>query len=273
MQFLYADGADAHFMDTGVLRADRGRRRHGRRSRCAGSSRAARSTCCSSTTSRPTSSCRARSTSRSPRPSPGLRGDTRLGRRHQARDARDRRDDPGAAVRRTSASASAWTPAPANTSRGRSARAVGRTVRRSEQRRAAVVALLPARPDRPAAGADAGGDASLFTRALAHAAAERAEELDELIDRHAHGWTVQRIQPLERSIMRVALVEMLHPGRGARRTSRSRPRGRSTRRWRARRSFCGADAPGFVNGVLAAVLREVRENTPEAHPAAHDASA
>ena len=24
--------------------------------------------------------------------------------------------------------------------------------------------------------------------------------------------------------------------------------------------FCGADAPGFVNGVLAAVLREVREN-------------
>jgi transcription termination factor NusB len=24
--------------------------------------------------------------------------------------------------------------------------------------------------------------------------------------------------------------------------------------------FCGADAPGFVNGVLAAVLRELREN-------------
>ena len=37
------------------------------------------------------------------------------------------------------------------------------------------------------------------------------EELDAIIDRHAHGWSVQRIQPLERSIMRVALVEMLHP--------------------------------------------------------------
>ncbi len=24
--------------------------------------------------------------------------------------------------------------------------------------------------------------------------------------------------------------------------------------------FCGADAPGFVNGVLGAALREVREN-------------
>ena len=48
-------------------------------------------------------------------------------------------------------------------------------------------------------------------RALAHAAADRAEELDEVIDRHAHGWSVERIQPLERSIMRVALIEMLHP--------------------------------------------------------------
>ena len=56
-----------------------------------------------------------------------------------------------------------------------------------------------------------GPNASLFARALAYAAADRAEELDEVIDRHAHGWSVQRIQPLERSIMRVALIEMLHP--------------------------------------------------------------
>jgi len=26
------------------------------------------------------------------------------------------------------------------------------------------------------------------------------------------------------------------------------------------KAFCGADAPGFVNGILAAVLRSVREN-------------
>ena len=26
------------------------------------------------------------------------------------------------------------------------------------------------------------------------------------------------------------------------------------------KAFCGADAPGFVNGVLAAILRDVREN-------------
>jgi len=54
----------------------------------------------------------------------------------------------------------------------------------------------------------ASGD-TVLTRALAQAAAERSRELDEVIDRHAHGWSVQRIQPLERSIMRVALLEML----------------------------------------------------------------
>ena len=26
--------------------------------------------------------------------------------------------------------------------------------------------------------------------------------------------------------------------------------------------FCGSEAPAFVNGILAAVLREVRENPP-----------
>ena len=50
MQFLYADGTDAHLMDTRVLRADRDPRVGGRARRCASWRRAARWTCCSSTT-------------------------------------------------------------------------------------------------------------------------------------------------------------------------------------------------------------------------------
>src|SRR5271154_5673325 len=84
-------------------------------------------------------------------------------------------------------------------------------MRRSEQRRAAVVALYQHDlTGRPLAETLAARD-SLFVRALAHAAADRAPELDAVIDRHAHGWAVGRIQPLERSILRVALIEMLHP--------------------------------------------------------------
>lgn len=103
--------------------------------------------------------------------------------------------------------------------------------------------------------------ASLFTRALAHAAADRAQELDVVIDRHAHGWSVERIQPLERSILRVALIEMLHPD-AAPGDSEIPPEGAIEEAVKSAKTFCGAEAPAFVNGVLGAVLREVRENSP-----------
>jgi transcription antitermination protein NusB len=135
-------------------------------------------------------------------------------------------------------------------------------MRRSEQRRAAVVALyqhdLTGRPTAETLGANA----LPLTRALAHAAADRAPELDAIIDRHAHGWSVQRIQPLERSIMRVALIEMLHPDAAPADTPIP-AEGAIEEAVESAKLFCGSDAPAFVNGVLAAVLREVRENAAE----------
>src|ERR1700692_4652123 len=132
-------------------------------------------------------------------------------------------------------------------------------MRRSEQRRAAVIALyqhdLTGRP----LSQTLLPESSLFARALAHAAADRAEELDEVIDRHAHGWSVQRIQTLERSIMRVALIEMLHPD-AAPADEPIPPEGAIEEAVESAKTFCGSEAPGFVNGVLAAVLREVRDN-------------
>jgi N utilization substance protein B len=132
-------------------------------------------------------------------------------------------------------------------------------MRRSDQRRAAVVALY----QHDLTGRDLADtltpNDSLFVRALAHAAADRAEELDQIIDQHAHGWSVERIQPLERSIMRVALIEMLHPD-AAPSDQPIPPEGAIEEAVESAKTFCGSDAPGFVNGVLAAVLREVREN-------------
>jgi transcription antitermination protein NusB len=104
-----------------------------------------------------------------------------------------------------------------------------------------------------------GRNASLFSRALAHAAADRADELDAVIDRHAHGWSVQRIQPLERSIMRVALIEMLHPDAAPSDTPIP-AEGAIEEAVESAKTFCASEAPGFVNGVLGAALREVREN-------------
>jgi N utilization substance protein B len=129
--------------------------------------------------------------------------------------------------------------------------------RRSDQRRAAVFALYQHDvTGRPLDDAFEPG-AAPFTRALAHATAERAEELDEHIAHHARGWTVQRIAPLERAILRTALLEMLHPGL----VNGDRPipaEGAIDEAVETAKAFCAAEAAGFVNGILAAVLRDQR---------------
>lgn len=132
-------------------------------------------------------------------------------------------------------------------------------MRRSEQRRAAVFALYQHDlTGRPLADTLKAKD-SLFARALAHAAADRCAELDEVIDRHSHGWPSQRLQPLERSIMRVALIEMLHPDVAP--AEQPIPaEGAIEEAVESAKTFCGSDAPAFVNGVLGAVLRQLRQN-------------
>jgi transcription antitermination protein NusB len=132
-------------------------------------------------------------------------------------------------------------------------------MRRSDQRRAAVFALyqhdVTSRPLDDLFERDAGG----FTRALAHATSDNAGELDARIERHTKGWTLDRIAPLERAILRTALLEMLHPDlvEGERPIP---PEGAIDEAVELAKAFCGPDAPGFVNGILGAALREVREN-------------
>lgn len=133
-------------------------------------------------------------------------------------------------------------------------------MRRSEQRRAAVIALYQHDLTGQPLVQTLSPGTSLFSQALAYAAADRAEELDAVIDRHAHGWSVTRIQPLERSIMRVALIEMLHPDVAPADTPIP-VEGAIEEAVESAKVFCSSEAPAFVNGVLAAALREVRENS------------
>ena len=91
--------------------------------------------------------------------------------------------------------------------------------------------------------------ATPFTRELVEGTGEHRPELDELIERHASGWSLDRIAPLERNILRVALYELLHrpdvPAEVA-----------IDEAVEAAKELCGADAPGFVNGILGTVHRE-----------------
>jgi len=121
-------------------------------------------------------------------------------------------------------------------------------MRRSDQRRDAVFALyqreVTGRPlDELLDGAKP------FSRELAEAVEAGQPELDELITRHSKGWALSRIAPLERSIMRTALYEALHSDDVPVEVAIDEAVELS-------KEYCGADAPGFVNGVLGAALSE-----------------
>jgi transcription antitermination protein NusB len=122
-------------------------------------------------------------------------------------------------------------------------------VRRSDQRRAAVFALYQwdVTGREPADQLDEG--ATAFTRELVDGTVAHQDEVDELIARHSRGWSLDRIAPLERNIMRVALYELLHrpdvPAEVA-----------IDEAVEAAKELCSADAPAFVNGILGAVERE-----------------
>jgi len=131
--------------------------------------------------------------------------------------------------------------------------------RRTDQRRAAAFALYQHEVTGRELGDVLERDASMFTRSLAYAAEDRSEELDDMIGRHAHGWRIERIAPLEKAIMRVALLEMLHPD-AVPADHPIPPEGAIDEAVETTKNFCGADAPKFVNGILAAVLREMGEN-------------
>jgi transcription antitermination protein NusB len=121
-------------------------------------------------------------------------------------------------------------------------------MRRSDQRRDAVFACY----QRDVTGrplAELLADARPFTRELAEAVESHREQLDATIAAHARGWALERIAPLELNVMRVALEEIEHsddvPDEVA-----------IDEAVEIAKEYCGADAPGFVNGILGAVVRE-----------------
>jgi transcription antitermination protein NusB len=122
-------------------------------------------------------------------------------------------------------------------------------MRRSDQRRDAVFACYQRDvTGRPLAELIP-DEAKPFTRELAEGVEEHRDELDAAIARHAKDWSLDRIAPLDRNIMRMALYEISYrediPTEVA-----------IDEAIELAKEYCGTDAPGFVNGVLGAAVRE-----------------
>ena len=91
-------------------------------------------------------------------------------------------------------------------------------------------------------------DAPLFTRELVEGVEVERDEIDALIERYSEGWTLDRIAPLERNILRVALYELLERPDVPTEVAIDEAVEQT-------KDLCSVDAPGFVNGVLAAAHR------------------
>jgi transcription antitermination protein NusB len=92
-----------------------------------------------------------------------------------------------------------------------------------------------------------------FARELAEGVEAEREELDRLIAEHAVDWDLDRIAPLERAILRVALYEILYrpdvPDEVA-----------IDEAVETAKLYCGSDAPRFVNGILGGVMKQLARN-------------
>ena len=118
---------------------------------------------------------------------------------------------------------------------------------RTDERRAATFAAYQ--------GDVAGGphpeqELTPFARELVEGVEEHRSELDRLISENAVGWDLDRIAPLERAILRIALFEMLHrpdiPDEVA-----------IDEAVETAKIYSGADAPTFVNGILGGVMKRL----------------
>ncbi len=121
-------------------------------------------------------------------------------------------------------------------------------MRRSDQRKEAVFALY----QRDVTGrslVDLLAGVKPFSRELAEGTDANIEAIDAEISNLARGWSIERIAPLDRAILRVGLFELLHSEAVPPEIAIDEAVGLAA-------EFCGADAPRFVNGILGAAARQ-----------------
>ena len=94
-----------------------------------------------------------------------------------------------------------------------------------------------------------------FAREIFQGAANDRERLDQLVREHAENWRLERMAAVDRSILRVAVYELLH-------CPETPPHAVINEALEIARRFSGEGSIEFVNGILDAILKALpaREN-------------
>lgn len=95
-----------------------------------------------------------------------------------------------------------------------------------------------------------------FARALVEGVSVDTASLDELITNASQGWSAERLAPLERSILRIAVHELLDWPDIPDAVSINEAVELAKR-------FCQSEAPSLVNGILGRILAERDADGPD----------
>lgn len=95
----------------------------------------------------------------------------------------------------------------------------------------------------------AGREIPAFAETLVDGVADKLPDIDLLLETHAEGWTVRRMASLDRTILRVAVYELLWSDDVPTSVAISEA-------VEAAAELSAADAKRFVNGVLGRIARD-----------------
>ena len=100
----------------------------------------------------------------------------------------------------------------------------------------------------------AGREVPEFARALVRGTGGALVEIDGVLEEHAQGWSVSRMAALDRTILRVAIHELLH-------RSDVPPAAVISEAVDAAGELSAEESRRFVNGILGAVARQAAEGS------------
>lgn len=89
-----------------------------------------------------------------------------------------------------------------------------------------------------------------YGRELVYGITDKRDELDAKIEGSAVNWRVSRMSVLDRNIIRLAAYEMMFK-------EDVPPRVAIDEAIELAKRYCGEDSPGFINGILDAILKNI----------------
>jgi len=94
------------------------------------------------------------------------------------------------------------------------------------------------------------GEVDNFARSLFRGAVRDIDRVDQLVREHAENWRLERMAAVDRSILRLAVYELMN-------CPETPPHAVINEALEIARRFSGEDSVPFVNGVLDSVLKQI----------------